>query len=189
MTGSIESFTEGSSRRNSFTSGLASILGIHQRQIHYLSVRSGSIIVELAFMKMATSAVTPDRAIALLKDAFLAGKLDDFGVIDLTVGGQSVYSSSTPYFAIAASSGLVFIVGVLLFRYLRSRFKCNIKVAPVDTDTPQNQTEYSKAAAYQSLHFLSKENTTATEAAVQRSSSTQEPSVQLPFARVRVPHD
>ena len=181
MTGSIESFAEGSDRRNSFTLALASILGIPDRQIYYISVRSGSVIVEIAFMKIASSGVAPDRAVLLLKEVFLAGKLDIFGVIDLTIGGRSVLAApAAPILAIAASSGLIFVIGVLLLRYFRSRLKCvscGIKVSPVDDDVlnvPQSQAEYSKSAAYQSLHFLAHKESTITATVAECSSPPPE---------------
>jgi len=190
MTGSIESFAEGSDRRNSFTLALASILGIPDRQIYYISVRSGSVIVEIAFMKIASSVVAPDRAVLLLKEVFLAGKLDIFGVIDLTIGGRSVRAApAAPILAIAASSGLIFVIGVLLLRYFRSRLKCGIKVRPVDDDVPQSQAEYSKSAAYQSLHFLAHKESTATATVAEYSSPSQEHSASIPLAPIRVPHD
>ena len=193
MTGSIESFAEGFDRRNSFTLALASILGIPDRQIYYISVRSGSVIVEIAFMKIASSVVAPDRAVLLLKEVFLAGKLDIFGVIDLSIGGQSVLAApAAPILAIAASSGLIFVIGVLLLRYFRSRLKCvscGIKVRPVDDDVPQSQAEYSKSAAYQSLHFLAHKESTITATVAECSSPPQKHSASLPLAPIRVPHD
>ena len=191
MTGSMESFAEGSDRRNSFTLGLASILGIPDRQIYYISVRSGSVIVELAFMKIASSAVAPDRAVSLLKEAFLAGKLDNFGVIDLSIGGQSVPAApaAVPFLAIAASSALIFVIFVLLLRYFRSRLKCGMKVTPVDDDVPQSQAEYSKSAANQSLHFLAHKESTATATVAECSSPPQKHSASLLLAPMRVPHD
>jgi len=191
MTGSMESFAEGSDRRNSFTLGLASILGIPDRQIYYISVRSGSVIVELAFMKMASSAVAPDRAVSLLKEVFLAGKLDNFGVIDLSIGGQSVLAApaAVPFLAIAASSALIFVIAVLLLRYFRSRLNCGIKVRPVDDDVPQSQAEYSKSAAYQSLHFLAHKESTATATVAECSSPPQMHSASFRLAPIRVPHD
>jgi hypothetical protein len=194
MTGSMESFAEGSDRRNSFTLGLASILGIPDRQIYYISVRSGSVIVELAFMKIASSAIAPDRAVSLLKGVFLAGKLDNFGVIDLSIGGQSVLAApaAVPFLAIAASSALIFVIAVLLLRYFRSRLNCGIKVRPVDDDFPQSQAEYSKSAAYQSLHFLAHKESTATAIVAECSSPPQKHSAHEPsllLAPIRVPHD
>jgi hypothetical protein len=189
MNGNIESFAEGSDRRNSFTLGVASILGIPIRQIHILSVKSdlsGSIIVELAFMSIATSSVTPVKAVSLIEEAFLLGKLESLGVTDLWIGGRSVYTPPPPILAIAASTGLTFIVVVLVARYIRSRFKRNIKVRPIDTEVPQSQAEYSNAAAIDSLKCHQLPTTTAFE---ECSISTQQHFVSYKLAPVRVPHE
>jgi hypothetical protein len=189
MTGSIESFAEGSDHRNSFTQGIASILRIPVRQIHILSVKSGSIIVELAFMSIAASAVTPVEAVSLIEEAFLLGKLEYLGVTELSIGGRSVYTPAPPIIAIVASAGLIFVVVVLVARYIHSRIKCNIKVRPIETVAPQSQTEYSNSAAVDSLNFLKCNELPATAAFAECSKSTQQHSVSYQLAPVRVPHE
>jgi hypothetical protein len=189
MTGSIESFAEASDRCNSFTQGIASILRIPLRQIHILSVKSGSNIVELAFMSIPTSAVTHVEAVSLIEEAFLLGKLENSGVTELSIGGRSVYTPAPPILAIVASAGLAFVVVVLVARYIHSRFKCNIKVKPIETVVPQSQTEYSNSAAIHSLNFLKCNELPATAAFAECSKSTQQHSVSYQLTPVRVPHE
>jgi hypothetical protein len=96
LTGSIETFTEGSNRRRAFVSGLASIISISVEQIVIMSVRSGSVIVDLAFVRDSTSSVSPLQATMRLKEAAVAGKLEEFGATNLQVGGESIISPSSP---------------------------------------------------------------------------------------------
>lgn len=90
MPGSIESFSEGSDHRRSFIVGLAALLEIPERRIVIVSVRSGSIIVELAFVRDAASSTAPLDIVSGLKDAAAAGRLQAFDATGLSVGGQTV---------------------------------------------------------------------------------------------------
>jgi hypothetical protein len=90
MSGSIESFSEGSDHRRSFIVGLAALLQIPERRIVIVSVSSGSIIVEIAFVRDAASSTAPLDIVSGLKDAAAAGKLQAFDATGLSVGGQTV---------------------------------------------------------------------------------------------------
>jgi len=107
LTGSVETFFEGSERRRAFLSGLAlTLLAIPERQIIIISVRSGSVILELGFLRDLTSAVSPVQATLLLKEATSAGKLESFGATGLSIGGQSINVPTT------SSSQVPLIVGI-----------------------------------------------------------------------------
>jgi hypothetical protein len=115
-------FSEGSDRRRSFISNLAALLVISERQIVVVSVRSGSIIVELAFVRDAASSVSPSDCVSRLKDAAAAGKLEPLGVSGLSIGGQPVAISSSSaelsfgiIVGIAGSCAIVTIVHAIAF--------------------------------------------------------------------------
>jgi len=147
MTGSIETFSEGSERRRSFLSGIASVLAIPQRQIVIISVKSGSVIVELAFLRESTSSASPVEATMRLKEAVSAGKLDSFGATGLTIGGQSVNvpvsSSQMPLIIGASVGGFIFVVIIIVAtkkaRDLRETYNENkTKAATVDQMKQKN---------------------------------------------------
>ncbi len=90
MPGSIITFSEGSDLRRAFVADLAVLLEILERRIVIVSVKSGSIIVELAFLREPGSSILPTNISTRLKDAAAAGKLETFGVTSLNIGGHSV---------------------------------------------------------------------------------------------------
>jgi hypothetical protein len=130
LTGSIQTFSEGSERRRSFIVGLATILDIPERQIAIISVSSGSVIVELAFIRDSASSVSPVQAAIRLQEATSAGKLQEFGVTDLNIGGESVFtqeSSSEIPVIVGSSIGvslsvlLIAVVTIFAIKKMRSR--------------------------------------------------------------------
>jgi len=137
ITGSIDSFLENSERRRTFLSSLASILAILESQIVILSIKSGSIIVELAFVRNSNSTASPLEATLRLKDALSEGKLEKLGTIDLKIGGQSVIptsSSSTLMPLIIGSSlaGAVIVLAILIL-VIKCRLRHRQKVQPDET--------------------------------------------------------
>ncbi len=130
LTGSIQTFAEGSERRRSFIVGLATILDIPERQIAIISVSSGSVIVELAFIRDSASSVSPVQAAIRLQEATSAGKLQEFGMTDLNIGGESVFtkeSSSQIPVIVGSSIGvslsvlLIAVVTIFAIKKMRSR--------------------------------------------------------------------
>jgi hypothetical protein len=129
LTGSIESFREGSEQRRAFLSGLASTLDIVENQIIILSVRSGSIIVELAFLRHSDSAISPSEATSRLETAHVEGKLLKLGVTDLFVDGNTVNKPSSssalsPLVLGIIAAGTVIFSVILYFaiKYFKRRF-------------------------------------------------------------------
>jgi hypothetical protein len=96
LSGSISTFAEGSERRDSFLTALAATLGIRKWQIVIKSVRAGSVILELEFLRDTNSTVSPLQIVAQLKAASLAGKLEALGVSGLTLGGENAHSGLQP---------------------------------------------------------------------------------------------
>jgi hypothetical protein len=88
LTGSVETFSEGSERRLAFVSILASTLSIPESQIVIISVRSGSIIIELEFVQISSSDVSPVEAALRLNAAMVGGRLESIGAISLSIGGR-----------------------------------------------------------------------------------------------------
>jgi serine/threonine protein kinase len=145
MTGSIETFSEGSEHRRSFLSGLASVLAIPQRQIVIISVRSGSVIVELAFLRESTSSASPVDITLRLKEAFFAGKLETFSATGLMIGGQSVNmpvsSSQLPLIIGASIGGFILVVMIFVATkkacVLRTTYNENMSKAATVEDLKQ----------------------------------------------------
>ena len=80
LEGSIDTFGEGSQLRNNFVAGVASIVGVLMSQIVIISVKSGSIIVEMGFLRLASSQVSPAAAVQNLTRAATSGQLDWLGL-------------------------------------------------------------------------------------------------------------
>jgi len=116
MSGTIETFFEGSVQRQTFVENLAALLGISKMQIVIVAVWSGSINVELAFLRDVTSSLaSPLDVVLRLKNAAAGGELDVFAVTGLTVGGQHVSLESSVSSSAALSSGiLAAIVGSVI---------------------------------------------------------------------------
>jgi hypothetical protein len=140
IAGSIESFLEGSERRRSFLSSLALILDILESQIVILSIKSGSIIVELAFVRDSNSTASPAEATSRLKDALLEGTLEKLGTLDLKIGGQSINlppssSASLPLVIGSSTAGAV-VVLVMLVLAIKYRIRHRQKVQPNEALPP-----------------------------------------------------
>ncbi len=105
MSGSVDSFSEGSSLRRTFVSGLAVLLKIPEWRIVIVSVRSGSIIIELGFLRDVTSSISPSEITSRLNDAAAAGQLEGFGTTGLSIGGQFVSLSSSS--SVGLSPGII----------------------------------------------------------------------------------
>jgi hypothetical protein len=144
ITGSIDNFREGSERRQIFVSSLASILAILESQIVIVSVKSGSIIVELAFLRESNSTASPSETTLRLKNAHLEGKLGPLGALDLNIGGQSINPPSSspvslPLVIGSSASALVvaFCIVLLAIKYKRYlRQKLNQNEAPPAPSAP-----------------------------------------------------
>lgn len=131
--GSFDSFGAGSSLRRAFVFKLSGLLGLQEDQIAIISVKSGSIIVELGFLKIDSSAVSPADAVVRLRSAAAAGQLESLSVKNLAIGTETV-----PLFTDPASSlfqqasvlagiicgGIFFIiVVVIIFRRVKNTLK------------------------------------------------------------------
>jgi alpha-tubulin suppressor-like RCC1 family protein/serine/threonine protein kinase len=138
LSGSIDTFQEGSPRRALVLEGLASILDIPLAQILVISVTSGSVILELAFLSEWTlpywpfevirAAASPADAFKRLQAAATSGRLDGFGVTQMKVAGKSVYSTDIAppfpvlYVSLAGGGALLLIViGAIVWWKKRAR--------------------------------------------------------------------
>ena len=140
ITGSIDSFLEGSERRRTFLSSLALILDILENQIVILSIKSGSIIVELAFIRDSKSTASPLEATSRLKTAVLEGTLEKLGALDLKIGGQSVNPSSSssaslPLVIGSSTAATVVVLGILIVA-IKYRLRHRQKVQPNEALPP-----------------------------------------------------
>jgi hypothetical protein len=107
MSGTIDAFSEGSIQRQLFVENLAASLGISKMQIVIVAVWSGSINVELAFLRDVTSSASPSDVVLRLKNAAAAGELDAFALTGLSVDGQLVSLPSSASSSAALSSGII----------------------------------------------------------------------------------
>ena len=135
ITGSIHTFYEGSEHRRAFLSSLASILAISESRIFIVSIKSGSVIIELAILRDSNSTTSPSDAISRLKDAFLEGKLELLGVKDLSIDSQSIKQPSvlSPLVIGVSTAGAVFL-SVILFvsiKYGRRILRKQNEVTPL----------------------------------------------------------
>jgi serine/threonine protein kinase len=131
--GSFESFGAGSSLRRAFVFKLSGLLGLQEDQIAIISVKSGSIIVELGFLKIDSSAVSPADAVVRLRSAAAAGQLESLSVKNLAIGSESVPLFSDPgsslfqqasVLAGIISGGIVFTIAVVfIFRCVKNKLK------------------------------------------------------------------
>jgi serine/threonine protein kinase len=131
--GSFDSFGAGSALRRAFVFKISELLGLQEVQIAIISVKSGSIIVELGFLKIDSSAVSPAEAVVRLRNAAASGQLESLSVKHLAIGSESVPLSSDPdsslfqqasVLAGIISGGIVFnIAVVIIFRCVKKQLK------------------------------------------------------------------
>jgi hypothetical protein len=126
LTGSISTFGEGSARRAAFVSGLAAVLRITENQIVIVSVTEGSVIVELGFVRLGGVHPSPADVVLRLKSAAASGELEQFGVTELSVGQEVVFTTSSETgvdvgVAVGASVGGVMCVVLLVAAVWRLR--------------------------------------------------------------------
>lgn len=122
LSGSIDTFQE-----KVVIGGIAQELGIPAAQIHLISVKSGSVILDLAFLSYWTSPSwpfdvvypqsSPAEALTRLQSAVASGKLDGFGLNEMKIGGKVVFSkdvnSSSPVLLASVISAAVFLVAAI----------------------------------------------------------------------------
>ena len=126
LTGSIDTFGEGSERRTGFVSGLVSILAIPANQLVIISVTAGSVIVELGFLRIDGATSSPTEVVSRLKNAATSGQLDKFGLTTLSVGQENIFDSNVVSVGtiVGISVGVVFgvvLLGALVWKFRQSR--------------------------------------------------------------------
>ena len=99
-------------------SGLAAVLRISENQIVIVSVTEGSVIVELGFVRLGGVHPSPADVVLRLKSAAASGELEQFGVTELSVGQEVVFTTSSDTgvdvgVAVGASVGGVMCVVLL----------------------------------------------------------------------------
>ena len=82
--------------------GLSHILSVPEKQIVIVSVTAGSVIVELAFVRIDGATSSPTEVVSRLKTAAKSGQLDKFGLTSLSVGQENVFDTN-----IAVSEGTI----------------------------------------------------------------------------------
>jgi serine/threonine protein kinase len=78
LEGIVETFGLESPLRKQFMSDIATIIGVLTDQIVIISVKTGSIIVKMGFLRVASSKVSPIAAVQNLTRAASSGSLDSF---------------------------------------------------------------------------------------------------------------
>ncbi len=157
LTGSIDTFGEGSARRNLFLSGLAAVLQIPEKQIVIISVSEGSVIVDLCFVRVDGVHMSPTEIVVRLKSAATSGELEKFGLLDMTVGQNSVFESSivpvdtgVVVGASVGASAFVILLVLLIWRWRLHRSGSNSKRRPsiIVSALPETFTDV------QSIHLI-----------------------------------
>jgi hypothetical protein len=108
--GSVDSFTESSVRRADFLSLLVEKLSLSVSiEPIIISVRAGSVIIELVFYQHIGSALLISDVLLRLKASFRFGDLDSIGVQGLTIGDEAI---SKPESAAVSFFVIVFIATI-----------------------------------------------------------------------------
>ncbi len=107
-------------------SGLAAVLRISESQIVIVSVTEGSVIVELGFVRLGGVQPSPADVVLRLKSAAASGELEQFGLTELSVGQEVVFTTSSETgvdvgVAVGASVGGVMCVVLLVAAVWRWR--------------------------------------------------------------------
>ncbi len=76
-------------------SGLATVLLISENQIVIVFVTEGSVIVELGFVRLGGAHPSPADVVLRLKSAAASGELEQFGLTELSVGQEVVFTTSS----------------------------------------------------------------------------------------------
>jgi hypothetical protein len=110
LDGSVDSFSDLSDRRAKFLSLLAEKLHLSSSfEPIIVSVRSGSVLVDLVFYQHPGSAFSVDDLILRLKVSFRSGDFQSIGVMSLTIGDEIV---SQPESALISLMTIVVISGI-----------------------------------------------------------------------------
>ncbi len=101
--GLVDSFTESSERRASFLFLLVEKLSLSNYVEHIIvSVRSGSVIVELVFYQHHGSTLLISDVVARMRASFRFGHFDSIGVEGLTIGDETISKSESAVFSLLA---------------------------------------------------------------------------------------
>ncbi len=76
-----------------------------------ISVTEGSVIVELGFLRFDSAHASPNEIVLRLISAATSGDLDTFGVMDLTVGRDSVFEKSSVNIGVIVGASIGGLVG------------------------------------------------------------------------------
>ena len=123
LTGSIDTFGEGSERRTAFVSGLVSILAIPTNQLVIISVTAGSVIVELGFLRIDGAPSSPTEVVSRLKSAATSGQLGKFGLTTLSVGQENVFDTQGLSVGTIVGISVGVVCGVVLLVALVWKFR------------------------------------------------------------------
>ncbi len=142
LIGTVSEFAETSPRRSEFVQGLASLIQIPSFQIVILSVRSGSIILDVGFLRSEFSSVAPIEAVQRLKQVGVEGKLESLGVKQMAIGGVDFINVLDSKLDVALVSGLsgVFVLFSLVLGLVWRMWKRR-KIVPEWQDITEVEAE------------------------------------------------
>jgi hypothetical protein len=108
--GNVESFADASDRRSKFISLLVEKLSLLSSfEPIIVSVRSGSVLVDVAFYQHPGSALSIDDVMLRLRASFRSGDFESIGVMSLTIGDETI---SQPDSALISLSAIVVISAI-----------------------------------------------------------------------------
>jgi len=154
LDGSVDTFYEGSERRNFFISRLVEELSLSSFvEPVIVSVKAGSVIVELVFYQNPGSSLTISDVVLRLRESARSGRFESMGLKGLTIGDDEIMSNAAsavfPLFAVICASVICFILtctaGILAIkRYCLSRNEN--KVRPFVVDPKENVVQRTALA-------------------------------------------
>lgn len=132
--GSVDSFVETSDRRAKFVSLLIEKLSLSSSfEPLIVSVRPGSVIVDLVFYHHHTSSLSINDVMLRLRVSFRSGDFESIGVIGLTIGDETISLPDSAIFslmAIIAVSAMCFLIFCMFgMLFVKKRLDAN-KIHP-----------------------------------------------------------
>ena len=101
--GNVDSFADASDRRAKFISLLVEKLSLSSSvEPVIVSVRSGSVLVDLVFYQYPGSALSIDGVMLRLRASFRSGDFESIGVMGLTIGDETISQPDSALFSLSA---------------------------------------------------------------------------------------
>ena len=115
LDGNVDSFAYASDRRAKFISLLVGKVSLSSSvEPVIVSVRSGSVLVDLVFYQHPGSALSIDDVMLRLRASFRSGDFESIGVMSLTIGDETI---SQPDVAVISLSAIIVISAICFLMF------------------------------------------------------------------------